>query len=75
MNERDKVKLRDLENAVYMAERDYNGYREAENMIMSRLSREMTATAGEAEYDFILEQKNQELSKAIQALEDFKASL
>lgn len=75
MNETDKAKLRTLENEVYMAEREYDGYRDAENIILSRLSREMTATAGEVEYEFILEQKNQTLAKAIKVLADFKASL
>ena len=75
MNETEKTKLRELENEVYMAEREYDGYRDAENIIVSRLSREMTATAGEAEYDFILEEKNSKLSEAIKALADFKATL
>jgi len=75
MNEADKKKLRTLENEVYMAEREYDGYRDAENIIVSRLSREMSATAGEAEYEFILEQKNQTLAKAVKALADFKATL
>lgn len=76
MNETDiATKLRQLENEVYMAELEYDSYRDAENIILSRLSREMTATAGEEEYYFILEQKNKAITEMKNVLEEFKASL
>ncbi|MCK5835323.1 MAG: hypothetical protein KAG98_06300 [Lentisphaeria bacterium] len=75
MNESEKSMLRKLENEVYMAELEYDSYRDAENIILSRLSREMTATAGEEEYYFILEEKNKTITVAKKVLAEFKATL
>ncbi len=75
MNDQQKKELQSLQHEYFMAEQAYTSYKDAENIIISRLSREMTAFEGEQEFEYILEEKNQDLTAATAKLEAFKASL
>ncbi len=75
MTESEKKELKKLQDEYFRAEQAYMSYRAAENMIISRLSRETTATEGELEYEEILEEKNQALTAATLKLKAFKASI